>query len=79
MQWDLEFELPPGVGEQLGHYVYLYVDPRTGEPFYVGKGVGNRILAHFGDCALDQLTDASTPPFGCAAHRGYPQLRPGGW
>lgn len=42
MQWDLESELPPDVGEQLGHYVYLYVDPRIGEPFYVGKGVGNR-------------------------------------
>lgn len=27
-------------------YVYLLVDPRTGEPFYVGKGKGNRCHEH---------------------------------
>jgi len=49
MQWDIESHLPQGVAEHLGHYVYLYVDPTTGEPFYVGKGVGERILAHLND------------------------------
>ncbi|AUB84433.1 LEM-3-like GIY-YIG domain-containing protein [Candidatus Thiodictyon syntrophicum] len=49
MDWNFESHLPPGVAEALGHYVYLYVDPRTDEPFYVGKGVGERLLAHFGD------------------------------
>lgn len=49
MNFDIIYELPPGVSEHLGHYVYMYVDPRNGKPFYVGKGVGNRILAHFGD------------------------------
>lgn len=49
MKWDLESHLPPGVAEHLGHYIYVYVDPRSGEPFYVGKGVGERVLAHFGD------------------------------
>jgi hypothetical protein len=29
------------VQEQLKSYVYLLVDPRNGELFYVGKGVGN--------------------------------------
>lgn len=38
MNWDFESHLPPGVAENLGYYVYLYIDPRTGEPFYVGKG-----------------------------------------
>ncbi len=38
--------LPPGVAEHLGHYVYLYIDPVTGRPFYVGKGKGARVLAH---------------------------------
>jgi hypothetical protein len=26
--------------------VYLYVDPRNRQPFYVGKGQGPRVLAH---------------------------------
>jgi hypothetical protein len=28
------------------YYVYIYFDPRTDEPFYVGKGKGNRGLEH---------------------------------
>ena len=40
--------IPPKVAEHLGYYVYLYVDPRTDKPFYVGKGVGSRVLAHLG-------------------------------
>lgn len=38
--------IPPEVAERLGHYVYLYVDPRDEKVFYVGKGQGNRVLAH---------------------------------
>ena len=34
---------------ELGHYVYQYVDPATGEPFYVGVGVGNRAFSHLKD------------------------------
>lgn len=41
--------IAPYVGERLGFYVYLYVDPRTNEPFYVGKGQGDRALAHLAD------------------------------
>jgi hypothetical protein len=41
--------IPPYVGERLGFYVYLYIDPRTDEPFYVGKGQGDRALAHLRD------------------------------
>lgn len=41
--------LPTGVVERLDYYVYLYVDPHTGRPFYVGKGKGERILYHFDD------------------------------
>jgi hypothetical protein len=41
--------IPAIVCERLGFYVYVYVDPRDGEVFYVGKGQGDRALAHLSD------------------------------
>jgi len=41
-----ELAIRPEVAERLGYYVYLYVDPRDGEAFYVGKGQGQRALSH---------------------------------
>jgi hypothetical protein len=38
--------IPAEVADHLGYYVYLYSDPRDGQPFYVGKGQGSRVLAH---------------------------------
>jgi hypothetical protein len=38
--------LKPGMAEMLGYYVYLYVDPRDGKVFYIGKGKGERCLDH---------------------------------
>jgi len=32
--------------KDLGNYVYRLVDPRNGETFYVGRGVGNRVFFH---------------------------------
>ena len=32
--------------EALKYYVYVYSDPDTKEPFYVGKGKGNRVIKH---------------------------------
>src|SRR4051794_24840037 len=37
---------PPEVIKRLKSYVYAYVDPRGGEVFYVGKGLGNRAFQH---------------------------------
>ncbi|VAW43950.1 hypothetical protein MNBD_GAMMA02-1439 [hydrothermal vent metagenome] len=34
------------VSEALNSYVYRLVDPRNGETFYVGVGVGNRVFKH---------------------------------
>jgi len=39
-------KMPAGVTRKLGYYVYLYIDPETDAVFYVGKGKGNRCLAH---------------------------------
>ena len=32
--------------DELGYYVYVYSDPDTQKPFYVGKGKGNRVFDH---------------------------------
>ena len=42
-------EFPKAIHDKLGHYVYLYIDPRDDAIFYVGKGNGNRAFAHLKD------------------------------
>ncbi len=42
-------QIPGEVAEKLGHYVYLYIDPRNGQVKYVGKGFGNRTVSHLED------------------------------
>ena len=39
-------QITPPAARRLGWYVYIYVDPRNGKVFYVGKGKGRRALAH---------------------------------
>ena len=46
METPLPANIPPEVAHHLGYYVYLYIDPRSGKPFYVGKGQGQRALSH---------------------------------
>jgi hypothetical protein len=48
--------ITPEVAAVLKCYVYVYTDPRTGRPFYVGKGQGNRIFAHLDDRAETEKT-----------------------
>ena len=38
--------IPRDVARKLRYYVYLYADPRSARPFYVGKGKGARALVH---------------------------------
>ena len=48
-------QIPQAVIEALGFYVYRLVDPRTGETFYVGKGLGERVLQHAWAALADGL------------------------
>lgn len=45
----MSLTIPPEVARHLGYYVYLYVDPRTDKPFYVGKGQGARVFSHLSE------------------------------
>ena len=64
-------QLPNEFAETLGHYVYVYVDPRNNKPFYIGKGQGNRALGHLQDTndpnhekakKLKEIRDAGKTP-----------------
>jgi len=65
----VEFEISRHMASQLGYYVYLYLDPVTNLPLYVGKGRGTRILSHLradGDCdkgmAMCRLRESGQQP-----------------
>lgn len=42
-------KFPTNIISKIGYYVYIYVDPRNDEIFYVGKGKGNRCFSHLSD------------------------------
>ena len=50
-------KFPPEITEILGHYVYLFVNPLNGEPFYVGKGFGNRAFEHLFESRESEKTN----------------------
>jgi uncharacterized protein len=44
-----DMTMPDEVAKVLKSYVYVYIDPRNGEPFYIGKGLGDRLFTHLND------------------------------
>ncbi len=50
-------EFPPEVIEEIRNYVYRLIDPRNGETFYVGRGVGNRVFQHVNGILPDKELD----------------------
>ena len=48
---------PEEICRKLKHYVYLYIDPASGDVFYVGKGKGNRAFDHLDDRSESEKCD----------------------
>jgi hypothetical protein len=49
-------KITPEVAAALKSYVYVYIDPRNGQPFYIGNGQGNRLFSHLDDKAETEKT-----------------------
>jgi hypothetical protein len=45
--------------QELKHYVYMLIDPQVNKPFYIGKGIDNRVFIHL-DCALTDIDTSNT-------------------
>lgn len=49
-------KLTPEVANVLNSYVYVYIDPRNGEIFYIGKGKNDRLFSHLRDTSETKKT-----------------------
>ena len=68
-----EVSFPPGVAAKLAVYVYLLVDARTGRPFLVARGRGDRCFRHV---EAARAGAAAVPPTGAAGRRPRRWARP---
>lgn len=49
-------KFPQSIHNKLKMYVYLYIDPRNDQVFYVGKGKGDRVFSHLSDTTEREKT-----------------------
>jgi hypothetical protein len=49
-------KFPEIVSQKLRYYVYLYIDPRNEEIFYIGKGKGDRCFSHLNESSESEKT-----------------------
>ena len=83
-------QIPPSVIAKLRNYVYLYVNPITGQVFCVGKGKGSRALAHLNEAknpavakTIEEIRSSGSAPLVLAGDfistaRGFPGYEPAG-
>jgi len=50
-------EFPSEIIDELKSYVYVYCDPDTKLPFYIGKGKANRCFQHLFDDSETEKVD----------------------
>lgn len=60
---------PRGIADELGFYVYIYINPLTTKIFYVGKGKNNRCFDHLEETGekekhrvIQEIRDAGKQP-----------------
>lgn len=52
----LNMNMTSDIAAVLKCYVYAYIDPRTGDIFYIGRGQGNRLFSHLEDRSETEKT-----------------------
>ena len=52
-------KFPPNIHKSLGNYIYALYDPTDNSelPFYVGRGIKDRIFSHLKESHNDQVTE----------------------
>ena len=48
-------KFPASIHNQISNYIYAIYDPREVLPFYVGRGVGDRVFSHLKDSHNEEV------------------------